>query len=476
MLFSSIEFMFIYLPIVFFGYFWLNSRNKSRESVAFLAFSSIFFYGYFNVYYVPLLLGSIAFNYTISKFLCKYKTKLLLFVALCFNIGLLCYFKYIDFFIENINFVLGSNIPLLHIALPLGISFFTITQIAYLVDCYEGLVEERNLTNYALFVTFFPHLIAGPILHHKQMMPQFADNTNKKINYENIAKGIFIFSVGLFKKTVIADTFAKWANAGFGIVDSGGILNFFESWVTLLSYAFQLYFDFSGYCDMAIGLGLLFNIMLPVNFNSPFKATSIIDFWKRWHISLTNFITTYIYTPIIRCFDRPTFNKILLATFIAFIIAGVWHGSGWNFFIFGCIHGGALVINHFWQKKIKIKMPKPLGWFLMFFVVLMAWVFFRAQSFAGAISLLKSLFGITWLPLPDSAHIAILLFNIKATDFTLGMLVLGFVLCLCTKNSIEKMKQLKTGYKQILWTAILLAMGICGAIGVEYQEFIYFNF
>ncbi|WP_233712806.1 MBOAT family O-acyltransferase [Helicobacter sp. 'house sparrow 1'] len=444
-----------------------------------MVLASLFFYSYWNVVYLPLLLGSILFNYTVSIFICRFRkiSKILFIFALIVNIGLLCYFKYMDFFIENLNFVFGTNFNLLHIILPLGISFFTITQIAYLVDCYEGLVEERNLVNYTLFVTFFPHLIAGPILHHKQMMPQFADNKKKRLNFENIAKGIFIFSLGLFKKVIIADTFSQWANAGFNIVDNGGVLNFFEAWVTLLSYALQLYFDFSGYCDMAIGLGLLFNINLPVNFNSPFKATNIIDFWKRWHISLTNFITTYIYTPIIRTFRKASFGVILYSTFVTFVIAGVWHGSGWNFFIFGCIHGIALVINHFWQKRIKIKMLKPLGWLLMMFTILIAWVFFRAESFQGALNLLRSLLGISWVSLPEGKHlIPSLLRNINGSEFTIAMLIIGFMMCLCFKNSIEKMQALKTDLKTALFTAFLLAVGILGCVGVRYQEFIYFNF
>ena len=314
MLFSSYIFIFAFLPIVFSIYFMLNAKGFYRASIFWLTLASLFFYSYWNIAYLPLLLISISFNYLISGFMLKaqalattnggggvkllFSNKTLLCIALVFNISLLCFFKYMDFFISNVNAAFGSDISLLHIALPLGISFFTITQIAFLIDCYHGLVKERNPINYALFVTFFPHLIAGPILHHKEMMPQFADTKNKILNYKNCALGLFLFAIGLFKKIVIADSFAKWANAGFSAVENGQILNIFESWATSLSYTFQLYFDFSGYCDMAVALGLLFNIRLPINFNSPYKALNITDFWRKWHITLGSFLKSYLYIPL----------------------------------------------------------------------------------------------------------------------------------------------------------------------------------
>lgn len=482
MLFNSLGFLFVFLPLCFGIYFFLSYRVGFGIAKFSLAVFSLIFYAWWDWHYLLLLFFSIGFNYSSSTLMLKNmqnqkRKKSILIFALFVNIGLLCYFKYMDFFIENINYTTGLNLPLLHIILPLGISFFTITQIAFLVDCYEGLVKEKRLSNYVLFVTFFPHLIAGPILHHKQMMPQFADEKNAFLNLDNITKGIFIFAIGLFKKTIIADNFAIWANAGFGSVDSGVALNIFEAWASVLSYALQLYFDFSGYCDMAIGLGLLFNIVLPVNFNSPFKACNIIDFWKRWHISLTNFITTYIYTPIVRSFKTPSFNKILWATFITFVIAGVWHGSGWNFFIFGAMHGIGLVINHIWQKKIKIKMPKPLGWLFLMFWVLLAWVFFRATTFEGAILMLKNMFGIQALVLPEKAYkIPVLLEHIQMTEFGAICIVGGFIFCLVAKNSIELMDSFKPNWRNVILVSIGLACGILTTAGLGYSEFIYFNF
>ena len=274
--------------------------------------------------------------------------KSLLQFGLLFNIGLLVYFKYMDFFITNTNSLFNTNIELLHLALPLAISFFTLQQIAFLIDSHEGLVKEKNLLNYIIFVTFFPQLIAGPIVHHKEMMPQFANIRNKVKNYKNVAIGLFIFNIGLFKKVVIADTFSVWATAGF---DTALTLNLIEAWATSLSYTFQLYFDFSGYTDMAIGAALLFNIKLPINFNSPYKATGMIDFWQRWHITLSSFITTYIYTPLLRSFDNLTFHKAMFATVITFLIAGLWHGASWMFVIFGGLHGLGLITQSLLEKK-----------------------------------------------------------------------------------------------------------------------------
>ncbi|WP_237416258.1 MBOAT family O-acyltransferase [Helicobacter saguini] len=377
MLFNSYQFIFIFLPITFCVYFLLNHYKKYALATGFLAFMSVVFYAWWEYKNVALLLISISFNYFISGLILRAKDsmqisqdsknldskhsqkiknnrgRLLLIIALIFNISLLCYFKYMDFFIESFNALFHTNIALLHIILPLGISFFTITQIAYLVDCYEGRAVERNIINYALFVTFFPHLIAGPILHHAEMMPQFSQLRNKILKYDNIARGLFIFSIGLFKKVFIADSFAKWANAGYAALDSGVTLNIFESWATSLSYTFQLYFDFSGYCDMAIGLGLLFNIALPINFTSPYKSLNIAEFWRRWHITLGRFLRDYIYIPLggNRNTSASMLNKILTLRnlFIVAFISGLWHGAGLGFVIWGILHGVAMCIHRIYR-------------------------------------------------------------------------------------------------------------------------------
>lgn len=262
-------------------------------------------------------------NYFISDFLIKVKLpskrKALFYLAIVFNIGLLCFFKYMDFFIENINWVFGSDIGLLKIILPLGISFFTLQQLAFVIDVYTGQAKENKFIDYGLFVTFFPQLVAGPIVHYKDIIPQFQSKDNKSFRSEALSLGIFIFILGLFKKVIIADTFAPFANEGFNKV---GDLHFFSAWGTCLAYAFQIYFDFSGYSDMAIGLGAMFNIKIPANFKSPYKSTNIVDFWSRWHITLTNFITAYIFTPIVRSMPKMTFPYMMLSMFLAMTIAG----------------------------------------------------------------------------------------------------------------------------------------------------------
>ncbi|MDO8754395.1 MAG: MBOAT family O-acyltransferase, partial [Anaerolineales bacterium] len=316
---------------------------------AWLLAVSLFFYAYWNIAYLPLLVGSIFVNFAIGTTLCpgiasKYSASLRRFIlsfGVAANIALLGYFKYANFLIETIDTVLGVGAaPLLQNLLPLGISFFTFTQIAYLIDSYRGEAKEYDFVNYALFVTFFPHLIAGPILHHREMMPQFESHWNLAVRYRHIALGLFIFSIGLFKKVIIADTFAIWADAGF---DGGVALDFFSAWATSLSFTFQLYFDFSGYCDMAIGAALLFNIWLPINFNSPYKALDIRDFWRRWHITLSRYLRDYLYIPLGG--NRGNIERVQLNIMATFILGGLWHGASWMFVIWGALHGSALILH-----------------------------------------------------------------------------------------------------------------------------------
>jgi len=491
MLFNSYEFIFAFLPISFFVYFYLNSKKLTTAAKAWLVFTSLFFYSWWNIMYLPLILISILFNYTITNTMIEYdksrrkyfSKKSLLHAGLLFNIGLLVYFKYMDFFISNTNTISGSDIELLHLALPLAISFFTLQQIAFLIDSYEGLVKEKNFLDYTIFVTFFPQLIAGPIVHHKEMMPQFANVRNKVKNYKNIAIGLFIFSIGLFKKVVIADTFAVWATQGFDVATT---LNLFEAWATSLSYTFQLYFDFSGYTDMAIGAALLFNIKLPINFNSPYKATGMIDFWQRWHITLSNFITTYIYTPIVRSFDRLTFHKAMFATVITFLIAGLWHGASWMFIIFGGLHGLGLIINHYWKKR-KIKLNVVLAWFITFNFVNITFVFFRAKEWDDAVKVLGSMFSLDNIVLPNflASKLASLSkygieFGALATNLSAAgkdliiWLLIGFILILVFKNSMDKLKLFKPSAINSFVFIMAFTISLYKLSG--YSEFLYFRF
>jgi D-alanyl-lipoteichoic acid acyltransferase DltB (MBOAT superfamily) len=476
MLFNSFEFIFIFLPVSFFVYFYLNHKRLTIASRAWLVFSSLFFYGWWNIAYLPLILVSILFNYTITNTMAEYdenkknyfSKRSLLQIALVFNIGFLGYFKYMDFFIENINLVFDSDIGLLYLALPLAISFFTLQQIAFVVDSYEGLVKEKSFLDYTVFVTFFPQLIAGPIVHHKEMMPQFANIRNKVKRYKNISLGLLIFSIGLFKKVVIADTFAIWASYGF---DTATTLNVFEAWATSLSYTFQLYFDFSGYTDMAIGAALLFNIKIPINFNSPYKALSIIDFWQRWHISLSNFIGTYVYTPIIRSFNKLNFHKAMFATILTFIIVGLWHGASWMFVIFGTLHGIALTINHYW-KRTKFKINNVIAWFITFNFVNLTMVIFRAKEWDDVEKVLSGMLGMNGI-----SSIKTLIEFGPIDKFSLMNIIMVFLIAFVgffMGNSTSITYQAMQNKIKYIYISALLLISTLHLNRVS--EFIYFNF
>lgn len=342
-----------------------------------------------------------------------------------------------------------------------------------------GGTKQYDFLNYCLFVTFFPQLIAGPIVHHKEMMPQFANTRNKIINYKNIALGLFIFSIGLFKKVVIADSFAVWATNGF---DKATVLNLFEAWATSLSYTFQLYFDFSGYCDMAIGAALLFNIKLPINFNSPYKALNIQDFWRRWHITLSRFLRDYIYIPLGG--NRKGRLRTYANLMATFIIGGIWHGAGWTFVFWGFLHGVALVIHRIWSE-LGFKMNKILAWLITFNFINIAWIFFRAKEWSDALKVLKGMFGLSGIVLPNfllaklgflkSLGVGFGGFLEKVGDkSTLLFILFGFILILTFKNSIEILKQLKFEIKTTIFCSIIFVYSIFSLSNIS--EFLYFNF
>lgn len=491
MLFNSHEFIFLFMPITFIIYFLLNKYRLTKFSKAWLVFASLFFYSWWNTMYLPLILISILFNYSLSSSMSNYdKNKKNAFgkrtffiVGLAFNICLLGYFKYMDFFISNANTVLSRDFPLLNLALPLAISFFTLQQIAFIVDAYEGLAQENDFLNYVLFVAFFPQLIAGPIVHHKEIMPQFDRMRNKIINYRNIAIGLFIFSLGLFKKVVIADTFASWATKGF---TNSSALTMFEGWVTSISYTFQIYFDFSGYSDMAIGASLLFNIKLPINFNSPYRSLSIIEFWQRWHMTLSNFITIYIYTPLVKSFKKLNFRKAMIATLITFLIVGFWHGASWKYVIYGGFHGIAIIINHYWRRS-KRKMPKILAWLITFNFLNTTFVVFRAENWSEAFNVLKSMFDIKGeiysatksLYLTSGDYFDILM-NSDKTIILSCLCALVVVLFFKNSNQIDYASQ-KLRYNILLYAnsvyyAVLFLVSALAISISKYTEFLYFNF
>ena len=419
MLFNSYSFIFLFLPVVFIGMFWLG-RHSHRLAALWVGLASLVFYAVWDARFVLLLLGSIVINYGAGYWIGvkraaerRRQAKQALVAAIAFNLILLGYFKYTNFFVASIHQILGSHVSALDIILPLGISFFTFTQIAFLVDVYRGIAREYNFIHYLLFVTYFPHLIAGPVLHHKQMMPQFADPNTYRIVPEHVAVGLTIFILGLAKKVLIADNLAEYATPVFNAARDGRVLMLFEAWVGALAYTLQLYFDFSGYSDMAIGLSLMFNVRLPLNFDSPYKATNIIDFWRRWHVTLSTFLRDYLYIPLGG--NREGTARRYVNLMMTMLLGGLWHGAGWTFVIWGGLHGLYLMINYAWRE-----LRARLGWgdggriailaagALTFLSVVVGWVFFRSDSLESAWTMLSGMAGMNGVSLGPSRRLAIL--------------------------------------------------------------------
>lgn len=416
MLFNSPIFIFVYLPLVTFIFFFVGKYGSHRLAIIWLTLASLFFYGWWSPIYVVLLLASIICNYAFGLWIATARArqdvarqKYLLVAAIVGNLSLLGYYKYANFFLDNINSLADSHLSLGAIILPLGISFFTFTQIAFLADTYLGKVKEHNLIHYVLFVTYFPHLIAGPVLHHKEMMPQFDNKQIFNFRLSQLSVGLTIFFIGLFKKVIIADTMATYATPVFNAAHSGSsAITFFSAWGGATAYTFQLYYDFSGYSDMAIGMSLLFGIRLPLNFYSPYKATSIIEFWRRWHMTLSRFLRDYLYIPLGGNREGKARRYINLA--ITMLLGGLWHGAAWTFVIWGGLHGLYLMINHAWRS---IRHPAGMHSFseswlecwaarmLTFMAVTVAWVFFRADNVDAAVNILKGMAGMNGFTLPS---------------------------------------------------------------------------
>jgi len=470
MLFNSYEFILLYLPITLILYYQLAKRVSNSAAKNFLILASLCFYSYWDVNNLPILLTSILMNYLFAHLLSQNSSKAILTAGIVFNLLFLGYFKYTDFVLQNLNVLAGTSFELQSIMLPLGISFFTFTQTAYLVDVYRGETKEYTKSDYLLFVTIFPHLIAGPILYHKDMIPQFSVAENYKLNYKNLTYGIVWFTIGLFKKVVIADKLAIWANQVFNNTMN---LTMLDAWGGSLAYSLQLYFDFSGYSEMAIGLGLLFNYNLPLNFNLPYRATSIIDFWRRWHMTLSAFLKNYLYIPLggNRCSSHM--RNILITMFLG----GLWHGAGWTFIFWGVLHGVFICINHLWRKT-KIQLPKFINWLLTFNAVNLAWIFFRANSFESAMNIVKAMFDVNRFVVPHSYGLGK---YFKAFENSVEILFsfreLGIiVLCLVLATLVVKREKIESinsyaaavGFS-IIFLFTVLSMG-------QIKEFLYFQF
>src|SRR3954447_7675824 len=398
MLFSSYAFLFQFLPAVALA-FAVARRWSPRYGIWALAFASLIFYGAWKPVYLVLLLLSIGVNFWLGlKMEDLVRRRRIGALGVTLNLALLCYFKYTNFLFDSFTTLTGAPLPFVNLILPLGISFFTFQQIAYLVDVMRGAKVERDLVSYTLFVSFFPHLIAGPLVHHAEMIPQFKRGRTGR-SAVLAARGLAIFAAGLFKKVVIADNLAQFVSPVFAHLDAGGGVTTTWAWLATLSYTLQIYFDFSGYSDMAIGLALLFGIRLPVNFRSPYKASSIIEFWRRWHITLSRFLRDYLYVPLGG--NRLGNARRYLNLLVTMLLGGLWHGAGWNFLVWGGLHGIYLGINHLWRRRSGSKpdaaasgwIATGAGWAATFFAVVVAWVFFRARTTAGAWQMLEGLFG-----------------------------------------------------------------------------------
>lgn len=490
MLFYSFEFMYLFLPITIIGYYLLGSKTR-KLSVIWIVLCSLFFYGWWNPYFIFFLIGSVLFNYYLGLTLRGFKNKTLLIVSIAVNLGFIGYFKYFGFLVSIVTDLTGKHFSIGNIILPLGISFFTFQQISWLVDNYTDNISnrDRGVWEYGQFVMFFPQLIAGPIVHHSEMMPQFYEDKNRFVNWENIAAGISIFVIGLAKKVIIADAAAPYANIVFDAAQNDDPLLFVDAWVGALAYTVQIYFDFSGYADMAIGLALMFNIHLPLNFDSPYKSISISNFWRRWHMSLGRFFRDYVYIPLggSRCGQLKYYTNLLLTMFIC----GVWHGAGWTFILWGALHGVYMVIDQLWSRFGPVHLPRFIATGITFISVVFAWVLFRAETLNDAWIVMQSMCNFS------SAN---LVFHSEQSEIVDGLFVVvpALLICFILPNSQEFLdnflnasnpnkrivKDQKSRFiiwqTNIYWAVAITILSIvsiyCLIDQTNVQEFIYFQF
>lgn len=477
MLFNSYIFILAFLPATLLGYFGLGRLFKRLPlGKVWLVGCSLVFYAYFNVKYLPIIVLSILVNYALSQGMLTAQKRglrrVLLAVGLAGNLGVLGYYKYYDFFVQNLNALAGTSFVLHRIMLPLGISFFTFQQLSYVIDSYRRTVPRYGLLDYALFVTFFPQLIAGPIVLHSEIVPQFEDPGNRSFRFENFAPGLYAFALGLFKKVIVADTFAKVAEWGFG---AGQALNTPEAWFVALAFAFQLYFDFSGYCDMAMGLGRMFNIRIPQNFNSPYKAQNIKEFWQRWHITLNRFFTNYIYFPLGG--SRKGLPRTCLNLMVVFLVSGLWHGAGWLFILWGALHGLMSVLYRIFRKQFDGLHP-ALSWLITFLFVVVAWVFFRAETMESALTVLRGMFTMNFGALSSSITNVFTLpmglhpgYNAIVTEIWYALALFAV---LGLPNTFELTDRFQPTFGRAILTVALLVVSILSLSGVS--VFLYYNF
>lgn len=518
MLFNSYIFVFCFFPICLIGYYGLIRLKKVTAAKIFLTAMSFWFYGYFNLSYLLIMVCSIGGNYLFHRVLSDRPRRSVMILAVAANLGVLFYFKYFDFFIATCNAVFGTSVALRHILLPLGISFFTFQQISFVVDTYRGEVIDCSLIDYALFVSFFPQLIAGPIVNHEEMLPQFHRLGTEPTAWERIAEGLGLFLLGLAKKVLIADVFGAGVDYGYANI---GLLGRLDALLVILFYTFQLYFDFSGYCDMARGIGKMLGIEIPVNFNSPYKAVNIIDFWKRWHITLNRFFTKYVYIPLGG--NRRGQARMYLNLMIVFLLSGLWHGAGWNYLVWGAMHGALYVVTRFWIKSLKPRFVQGesdvknvtdasemtegrntvetsrvkkiehtimtlVSHALLFAYVSVAWVYFRAESIAQANQMLRT--AVSGAKQKVSAELAacfqvdefwyvikVLHLDNRAYSRDILMwafLTAGIYLAMIGRNAAQRMERVRYRFGSAVVFAVLALW--CVLTFSKVSTFLYFNF
>lgn len=485
MLFSSLPFLFGFLPLTILAVYVARRFAGPRAAVCILLVASLIFYSWQTPVYFFLIAGSIIINFGLGRKIAAVNSKPLLISGVAFNLGLLGWFKYIGLFSSTLSDLTRADITISGVILPLAISFFTFQQIAYLADCYKYGNRQYKFLDYALFVAFFPQLIAGPIVHHKDLAPQFSAPRFAKFLPEDIMAGVFLFSIGLAKKVLIADGLAPLADGVFDAAATGSAIVSIEAWIAVAAYSFQIYFDFSGYSDMALGLAFLFGVRLPMNFSSPYKAKSIVDFWHRWHITLSTFLRDYLYIPLggNRLGGIYRYRNL----FIVMLLGGLWHGAAWTFVVWGGLHGLYLCINHYWDKICgkDTNLSPVLATILTFGAVSLAWIFFRADSFDAAFVMLSALGGFT-----DGA-VSVL----SPTDlYSIPILAIAAFLVWCTPNALECLEKFKShaalpvNVSSNSTGGAVLSIATSAALGVLFAsavfilltsgpyEFIYFQF
>ena len=474
MLFSSLDFLAGFLPLVLCGAYLLGRIAPRRAVLAFLLVASLVFYGWHHPPHLALLLLSILVNHLIGRSLAARRAPAALAVGVAANLALLGWFKYAGFFGDTLRDGLGVETGLHAVLLPLAISFFTFQQIGYLADIHRRVVAPAPLLDYAFFVSFFPQLIAGPIIHWREVGPQLSRPRFAGFAAADLAAGLLLFSVGLAKKALLADQFAPGADRLFEAVEAGAPVSAAEAWAGMLCYSFQIYFDFSGYSDMALGLGRMFGLSLPANFLSPYKASSITAFWRRWNITLSHFLRDYLYLPLGGNRRGPVRRYANL--FIVMLLGGLWHGASWTFVAWGGLHGAFLGINHAWRRFAPLALPAPVGVALTFLAALIAWVFFRAGDFAAAQQVLGAMAGLSAAP-------ALSLDLLSDMIGVLWLLPVGAALIWAAPNALEVVAAAEAGgfataraRRIMAMAALLAALSLFRTYAAGSHEFIYFQF